>query len=73
MTTTRWFAAGWALILAVAMMPAGADEAEAWQALRDGRAVLMLRHALAPGTGDPSGFRLDDCSTQRNLNPSVAA
>lgn len=68
MTTTRWFVAGWALMLAVAMMPAGADEAEAWQALRDGRAVLMLRHALAPGTGDPSGFRLDDCSTQRNLN-----
>jgi hypothetical protein len=30
--------------------------------------VLMLRHALAPGTFDPPGFRLGDCSTQRNLN-----
>jgi len=30
--------------------------------------VLLLRHALAPGTGDPPGFRLDDCSTQRNLS-----
>ena len=30
--------------------------------------VLMLRHALAPGTFDPPGFRLGDCSTQRNLD-----
>jgi broad specificity phosphatase PhoE len=30
--------------------------------------VLLLRHALAPGTGDPEGFRLGDCSTQRNLS-----
>jgi phosphohistidine phosphatase SixA len=30
--------------------------------------ILMLRHAEAPGTGDPPGFRLDDCSTQRNLD-----
>lgn len=33
-----------------------------------GADVLFLRHALAPGTGDPAGFRLDDCSTQRNLS-----
>ena len=30
--------------------------------------VLLMRHALAPGVGDPDGFRLDDCSTQRNLS-----
>ena len=30
--------------------------------------VLLLRHALAPGFGDPENFRIDDCSTQRNLN-----
>ena len=36
--------------------------------LDDGGMVLMLRHALAPGTGDPAGFRLEDCSTQRTLN-----
>lgn len=47
---------------------AAADESEAWEALREGRAVLMLRHALAPGTGDPANFDVDDCSTQRNLN-----
>lgn len=45
-----------------------ADGAGAWQALRDGEAVLMLRHALAPGTGDPAYFEIDDCSTQRNLS-----
>jgi phosphohistidine phosphatase SixA len=58
------------LMGAILMAPhvAKADESAAWQALRGGEAVLMLRHALAPGTGDPASFDLDDCSTQRNLN-----
>ena len=30
--------------------------------------VAILRHAFAPGTGDPASFRLDDCTTQRNLD-----
>lgn len=30
--------------------------------------VLILRHANAPGTGDPAGMQLSDCSTQRNLD-----
>lgn len=30
--------------------------------------VALLRHALAPGTGDPPGFRLGDCATQRTLS-----
>ena len=30
--------------------------------------VIFLRHALAPGVGDPSNFIKEDCSTQRNLN-----
>lgn len=38
-----------------------------WSALRDG-AIVLLRHAEAPGVGDPPGFRLGDCSTQRNLD-----
>ena len=43
--------------------------ADIWQRLRDGRGyAILLRHALAPGTGDPAGFRLGDCSTQRNLS-----
>jgi broad specificity phosphatase PhoE len=39
-----------------------------WAAALEKEQVLMLRHALAPGTGDPSAFRIGDCSTQRNLN-----
>jgi phosphohistidine phosphatase SixA len=30
--------------------------------------VLLLRHSLAPGVGDPENFDLRDCSTQRNLS-----
>jgi phosphohistidine phosphatase SixA len=30
--------------------------------------VLLLRHTLAPGSGDPANFKLNDCSTQRNLS-----
>ena len=30
--------------------------------------VVLMRHALAPGTFDPPGYRLDDCTTQRNLS-----
>nr|WP_230623586.1 histidine phosphatase family protein [Stutzerimonas stutzeri] len=36
--------------------------------LREGRAVLILRHATAPGFGDPPDFVLGDCTTQRNLD-----
>lgn len=39
-----------------------------YAAIREGRAVAMMRHAIAPGGGDPSDFRIDDCSTQRNLS-----
>ena len=35
--------------------------------------VLMLRHAHAPGTGDPPDFRLGDCATQRNLDAAGRA
>lgn len=30
--------------------------------------LVIMRHALAPGTGDPAGFRVEDCATQRNLS-----
>jgi broad specificity phosphatase PhoE len=45
-----------------------AGEADLVERLHEGGHVLMIRHALAPGTGDPAGFRLDDCATQRNLS-----
>ncbi len=37
------------------------------QDLTDGRHVLLMRHADAPGFGDPKGYQLDQCATQRNL------
>jgi broad specificity phosphatase PhoE len=56
------------LVLTLAIAPAQADEA-LWDALRSGGHVLYIRHAqTTPGVGDPPGFRLEDCSTQRNLS-----
>lgn len=54
-----------ALLLAAAA-PAAADE-RGWDLLRQGGHVALIRHAEAPGTGDPPDFRLYDCSSQRNL------
>jgi phosphohistidine phosphatase SixA len=68
---SRRRAAALALMLAmVTASPASArseDEAAAWAALRDG-AIVLFRHAQAPGVGDPPGLTLGDCSTQRNLD-----
>lgn len=47
---------------------ASMGDATAEALLRRGGVVIAFRHALAPGTFDPPGFRLDDCSTQRNLD-----
>ena len=67
---------GWVLSIAVALLgqsliacPASASEdAALWRALRSGEHIVLLRHAMAPGTGDPGHFVLGDCSTQRNLS-----
>jgi phosphohistidine phosphatase SixA len=60
----RWLLA-FAFLLA---WPAQADEA-LWKRVADGGQVLLLRHAeTTPGAGDPPGFRLEDCATQRNLS-----
>ena len=60
-------AAGMALVRPALVRPASASEAAAWQALAEG-AIVLFRHANAPGTGDPAQFRLEDCATQRNLD-----
>ena len=36
--------------------------------LSDGQHILLMRHADAPGYGDPAGYQLNKCSTQRNLD-----
>ncbi len=46
-----------------------AGEEALWARLRAGGTALLMRHAQTePSTGDPPGFRLDDCGTQRNLD-----
>jgi phosphohistidine phosphatase SixA len=53
---------------------ARADEAAAWAALRAGGHVALIRHASTiAGIGDPPGFSLADCSTQRTLSDSGRA
>ena len=62
------------LLLAVALLPAfflsplpTAADARFARLSQPGF-VAILRHAFAPGTGDPANFALDDCTTQRNLD-----
>lgn len=51
----------------VAAQAPRADTA-AWALARQPGAIVLFRHAEAPGVGDPPNFKLGDCSTQRNLN-----
>ena len=41
---------------------------QVWDFAQEGDKIILLRHSLAPGGGDPPGFKIDDCKTQRNLN-----
>ena len=56
--------AGVAVLAAVS--PASASEP--WSVLKEPGTIALIRHADAPGVGDPRGWRLDDCATQRNLS-----
>jgi len=57
------------VFLAAALLVSQAQATEAgWALLRDGGHVVLLRHANAPGTGDPANFDIEKCATQRNLS-----
>lgn len=57
-----------AALLLLMALPAMAQAPEAYALLRQPGHVAFLRHAATPGSfGDPPGYRLDDCSTQRPL------
>ncbi len=45
------------------------DESRLLARLKEGSHIALMRHALAPGFGDPDNFEIDDCTTQRNLSP----
>ena len=63
---------GGVLYVAMALLASSGDvrgQGDAWQALRQSGHAAFMRHSDAPGgAGDPVGFRLDDCATQRNLS-----
>jgi phosphohistidine phosphatase SixA len=69
--SVRWFIPS-ALAVSLLIAPGvAADEAkDAWAALAKGGHVALIRHGSAPPGygGDPPGFKIDDCSTQRNLD-----
>src|SRR5688572_28986342 len=57
------------ILFALLLLPltAGADDA-LWALLKKGGQVVLIRHAVTtPGVGDPPGFTIQDCKTQRNL------
>ena len=59
------------LLITLSIQPSYASELLIWDKLSASSAkgyVLLLRHSLAPGVGDPENFKLGDCSTQRNLS-----
>ena len=50
------------------------DARRTWSRLREGGHVILVRHASTePGLGDPAGFKLGDCATQRNLSEAGRA
>ncbi|MCC3416586.1 MAG: histidine phosphatase family protein [Microcoleus sp. PH2017_07_MST_O_A] len=74
----QWFLGSLALVLSIGIINAtttsdaatNAQTQAGWQLLQRGETglVVAMRHAIAPGTGDPANFKLGDCSTQRNLS-----
>jgi broad specificity phosphatase PhoE len=57
------------LMVAVLALCRSTLAAEPWDALHQGGVLVVMRHAdTEPGSGDPPGFRIEDCKTQRNLS-----
>ncbi len=56
------------LFIATTSNSIGSEELQVWNNLKDGKVVALMRHAIAPGNGDPSEFTIGDCKTQRNLS-----
>ena len=57
------------LLLALAFAGAASADEQLWGKLHAGGLVVFIRHGLTdPGVGDPPGFKLGECKTERNLN-----
>jgi phosphohistidine phosphatase SixA len=55
-------------IMIFSVTNAHTDQDTLIEQIKTGGHILMIRHAYAPGNGDPANFQIGDCSTQRNLN-----
>lgn len=72
-TMTLWLA-GAAHALAALLLPSALEANQsAWAALKSPGHFAIMRHAIAPGGGDPAGMKLGDCTTQRNLDETGRA
>jgi phosphohistidine phosphatase SixA len=58
----------WVLAVLNPFAAAWAQSSDLAEKLRSGDHILLIRHTLAPGVGDPSNYTLADCRTQRNLS-----
>jgi broad specificity phosphatase PhoE len=62
-----------AMVLCALWAPVALATESVWNAMRVPGSVVVVRHSYAPGTFDPPTARLDDCSTQRNLDEAGRA
>jgi broad specificity phosphatase PhoE len=70
-TYCHWLQRFTCLIALLVIFPVSVEadeEKKIWNALMSGDHVALLRHTLAPGTGDPPQINIEDCATQRNLS-----
>ncbi len=58
----------WVLICLLSLIGSHSNASELSELLKGNDHVLLMRHALAPGVGDPAGYQLDNCKSQRNLD-----
>lgn len=64
----RSLLSGFALAAGLSRSGTASAQQDLLAQLRQGGLLLFMRHANAPGIGDPENFRIDDCATQRNLS-----
>lgn len=63
----KWVLVFWC-VMACTMTSTIAQGSELSDKLQSSDHVLLMRHTLAPGVGDPANYTLDNCKTQRNLS-----
>jgi len=63
-----WLCVLLSLSVQITLNSAKSDDTDLWNSLKSGDHFVLIRHALAPGFGDPGTVDLNDCSTQRNLS-----